>query len=96
MSDVEEPAVDALSAELKKVQSAATVPVLDVQGVATCRNPTRSAPVWMGDGPNSLDNIPPLPTANVQDVEHWLNCRNCEMRNVLEQGDVGTGHQDPT
>ena len=47
-------------------------------------------PVWMGDGPPSLDNIPPLPSTNVQDVEHWLNCRNCEMRNALEHGDPGT------
>ena len=50
----------------------------------------RPAPVWMGDGPPSLDNIPPLPSTNVQDVEHWLNCRNCEMRNALEYGYPGT------
>ena len=51
--------------------------------------PVLPRPVWMGDGPPSLDNIPPLPSANVQDVEHWLNCRNCEMRNALEYGDPG-------
>ena len=50
----------------------------------------RPAPVWMRDGPLSLDNIPPLPSANVQDVEYWLNCHTCEMRNALEHGDVGT------
>ena len=36
----------------------------------------------------SLDNIPLLPSTNVQDVEHWLNCRNCEMRNALEYGEI--------
>ena len=150
MSDVEGPAVDALRAELKKGQSAAAVPALDVQveqcesfmsrskrrlaeldkqrvadeellteararlerlrlEAEQCRAASstpnadseltrlraqvvelqraatpvlpRSAPVWMGDGPLSLDNVLPLPTTNVQDVEHW---------NALEHGDVGT------
>ena len=63
--------------------------VMELQRAATPVLP-RTAPVWMGDGPPSLDNVPPLPTANIQDVEHWLNCRNCEMRNALEHGDVGT------
>ena len=43
----------------------------------------------MGDGPPSLDNVPPAPS-DVQDMEHWLSCRNCELRNALEHGDVGT------
>ena len=160
MADVEGPAVDALRAELKKVQSAAMVPALDVQmeqcesfisrsqrrlaeldkqreaeeellteararlerlrlEAEQCRAASsatlnvdseltrlraqvvelqraatpalpRTAPVWMGDGPPSLDNVLPMPTANIQDVEHWLNCRNCEMRNALEHGDVAT------
>ena len=30
----------------------------------------------------SLDNIPPLPSANVQDVERWLKCRNCDIAAV--------------
>ena len=28
--------------------------------------------------------------AEIQDLEHWLSCRNCELRNALEHGDVGT------
>ena len=32
-----------------------------------------------------------MSSANVQDVEHWLNCRICEMRNALEYGDARTG-----
>ena len=61
--------------------------VVELQRAATPVLP-RTAPVWMGDGPLSLDNVPPLPTANIQDVEHWLNFRNCEMRNALEHGDA--------
>ena len=26
---------------------------------------------------------------NIQDVEHWFNCHNFDMRNILEHGDVG-------
>ena len=70
--------IDALQKE-RDVLLAAATPVLP-----------RPSPAWMGDGPPSLDNILPLPSANVQDVEYWLNCRNCEMRNALEHGDVGT------
>ena len=27
---------------------------------------------------------------DVQDVEGWLSCRNCDLRNALEFGDPGT------
>ena len=39
---------------------------------ATCRNRSSSevSPSVDGRGPPSLDNVPPLPTANVKDVEH--------------------------
>ena len=46
-------------------------------------------PDWCSEGCPSLDNIPPVPD-NVQDVEGWLSCRNCESRNALEFGDQGT------
>ena len=59
-------------------------------GVATCRNPSSSEDSPSVDGGWSLDNVPPLPTANVQGVEHCLSYHNCETRNALEHGDVGT------
>ena len=43
---------------------------------------------WMGNGPPSVENIPPMPT-NPQDLEGWLSDRNCELRNAMEFGDVG-------
>ena len=46
--------IDVLQKE-RDVLLAASTPVLP-----------RPAPVWMGDGPPSLNNIPPLPSANVQ------------------------------
>ena len=36
-----------------------------------------------------MDNIPPVPD-DVQDVEGWLSCRNCELKNALKFGDPGT------
>ena len=43
---------------------------------------------WMGNGPPSAENIPPMP-ADPQDLEGWLSDRNCELRNAMEFGDVG-------
>ena len=42
---------------------------------------------WTGQGPPSLENIPPMPTTNVQDLEGWLSDRNCDLRNAMEFGD---------
>ena len=42
---------------------------------------------WMGQGPPSLENIPPMPTTDVQDLEGWLSDRNCDLRNAMEFGD---------
>ena len=46
--------------------------------------------VWMADGPPVLEEIPPMPTADIQEVEGWLSSRNCELRNALEFGDRAT------
>ena len=50
--------------------------------------PTRGEGVWMDDGPPVLEEIPPMPTTDVQ--EGWLSSRNCELRNALEFGDRAT------
>ena len=42
---------------------------------------------WMGQGPRSLENIPPMPTTDVQDLEGWLSDRNCDLRNAMEFAD---------
>ena len=47
----------------------------------------KNAEKWMGQGPPSLENIPPMPTTNIQDLEGWLNDRNCDLRNAMEFGD---------
>ena len=44
----------------------------------------------MADGPPVLEEIPPMPTTDVQEVEGWLSSRNCELRNALEFGDRAT------
>ena len=55
-------------------------------------NPPKTAlpGVWMADGPPPIaQEIPPMPEDR-QDLEGWLSCRNCELRNALEFGDVAT------
>ena len=42
---------------------------------------------WTGQGPPSQENIPLMPTTNVQDLEGWLSDRNCDLRNAMEFGD---------
>ena len=42
---------------------------------------------WTGQDPPSLENIPPMPTTDVQDLEGWLSDRNCDLRNAMEFGD---------
>ena len=46
--------------------------------------------VWMADGPLVLEEIPPMPTADIQEVEGWLSSRNCELRNARDFGDRAT------
>ena len=43
---------------------------------------------WMGNGPPSAENIPPM-AANLQDLEGWFSDRNCELRNAMEFGNPG-------
>ena len=46
--------------------------------------------LWMADGsPPIVQEVPPMPEDR-QDLEGWLSCRNCELRNALEFGDVAT------
>ena len=46
--------------------------------------------VWMADGaPMALKDVPPMP-GDRQDLEGWLSCRSCELRNALEFGDTAT------
>ena len=59
---------------------------------ALLKNPPKTAlpGVWMADGsPPVVQEIPPMPEDR-QDLEGWLSCRNCELRNALEFGDVAT------
>ena len=64
--------------------------------VASCCHPSVASgkPIWCSERCPSLDNIPPVPD-DVQDVEGWLSCRNCELRNALEFGafQVGSSHR---
>ena len=69
--------IQALVHECEALRAAAT-PVLH-----------QEKPIWCSERCPSLDNIPPVPD-DVQDVEGWLSCRNCELRNALEFGDPGT------
>ena len=41
--------------------------------------------VWCADGPPS-DAIPPMPSADLQELQGYLSERNCELRNALEFG----------
>ena len=53
--------------------------------------PKRALPgLWMTDGtPPIVQEVPPMPEDR-QDLEGWLSCRNCELRNALEFGDGST------
>ena len=42
---------------------------------------------WMGNGPPCVENIPPMPTVNLQDLDCWMCDRNCDLRNTMEFGD---------
>ena len=49
------------------------------------KNPPKTG-LWMTDGtPPIVQEIPPMPEDR-QDLEGWLSCRNCELRNALEFG----------
>ena len=41
----------------------------------------------MGGGPPRFEDIPPMPTSDVQDLAGWMSQRNCELRNAIEFGD---------
>ena len=45
---------------------------------------------WMGEGPPCFENIPPMPSTNVQELEGWISDRNCELLNAVEFGDVSS------
>ena len=40
--------------------------------------------------PTFIGHCVSIAHCHTQDVEHWLNCRNCEIRNALEHRDVVT------
>ena len=61
------------------------------------RDALRAAPVirgipkevqgtWMGDL-HRVEDIPPIPTSDMQDLAGWMSQRNCELRNAMEFGD---------
>ena len=54
-------------------------------------NPTRKElpGVWTDGVPPILQEVPPIP-GDRQDLEAWLCCRNCELRNDLEFADAAT------
>ena len=56
------------------------------------RDAMRASPVkdgkWTGNGPSHAENIPAMATDR-RDLEGWLSDRNCELRNVMEFGEVG-------
>ena len=41
---------------------------------------------WMGSGPPCVENIPPMPTSDLQDLERGMCDRNCDLRNAMEFG----------
>ena len=65
---------DRRSAEERDALLAAATPVLP-------------RPVWMGDGPPLLGNIPPLPSTNVQDVGTWRSWHCCSLRQFCSTDD---------
>ena len=42
---------------------------------------------WMGNRPPCVENIPPMPTVDLQDLERWMCDRNCDLRNAMDFGD---------
>ena len=42
---------------------------------------------WIGSGPPCVENIPPMPTFDLQDLEREMCDRNCDLRNAMEFGD---------
>ena len=40
----------------------------------------------MGDLPH-VEDIPSMPTSDMQDLAGWMSQRNCELRNAMEFGD---------
>ena len=50
--------------------------------------------MWMGSGPPCVENFPPMPASDLQDLERWMCDRTCDLRNAMEFGDsslVGQG-----
>ena len=43
--------------------------------------------MWMGSGPPCVENFPPMPTFDLQDLERCMCDRNCDLRNAMEFGD---------
>ena len=85
------PAVFPEAAEVKELQTQIDLLVRE-------RDALKSAPgrqvgggegsaTWMGSGPPCVENIPPMPTFDLQDLERWMCDRNCDLRNAMEFGD---------
>ena len=51
-----------------------------------CGIPKEAQGTWMGDLPR-VEDIPPMPTSDMQDLAGWMSQRNCELRNAMEFGD---------
>ena len=70
--------IDLLVRERDALKSAAGRQVGGGEGSAT----------WMGSGPPRVENIPPMPTFDLQDLERSIcDRRNCDLRNATEFGD---------
>ena len=39
---------------------------------------------WMGNGLPCVENIPPMPVVDLQDLQRWMCDRNCDLRNAME------------
>ena len=48
--------------------------------------PKEAQGTWTGDLPR-VEDIPPMPTSDMQDLAGWMSQRNCELRNAMEFGD---------
>ena len=66
---------------------AQTPPVVLPQVSAPTIIPNDAQGTWMGGGPHRFEDIPSMPTSNVQDLAGWMSQRNCELRNAIEFGD---------
>ena len=73
-----------LMAEAAFVQ---TPPVVLPQVSAPTIIPNDAQGTWMCGGPPRFEDIPSMPTSNVQDLGGWMSQRNCELRNAIEFGD---------